>query len=143
MTLASQVGKPGAERASPLLKVAQQGSAGWDRVLVFQPPTWRRHTGLLLSSAPPGSHLHVLHIPITPGWLRGQGSLPSRLQGFRLKSALSRLWASTLRNCGMPSLALKSSHILGEEGQAEGGPEFAPVLWVSAVSIHREIQSNQ
>lgn len=71
--------------------------------------------GLLLSSAPrwftPVRLPHSNHPPGSPGWLRGQGGLPSRLQGFRLKSALSRLWASTLRNCGMPSLALKSTVI--------------------------------
>lgn len=35
------------------------------------------------------------------------GPLPSRLQGFRLKRALSRLCASMLRNCGIPSFALQ------------------------------------
>lgn len=41
--------------------------------------------------------------------------LPSRLQGFLLKRALSKLWASTLRNCGIPSLALKNKHTQAEK----------------------------
>lgn len=48
------------------------------------------------------------------------GLLPSRLHGFRLKRALSRLWASVLRNCGMPSLALKNRVVVwgGQDDQS-------------------------
>jgi len=35
------------------------------------------------------------------------GSLPNLLEGFLLKRARNKLWTSGLRNCGMPSFALR------------------------------------
>lgn len=128
MTLASQAGTQAQEGAALCSRYHSKEVRG-DWVLVFQPPTWCRHAGLLLSSAPhwftPVRPPCSNHPPGSPGWLRGQGGLPSRLQGFRLNSALSRLWASTLRNCGMPSLALKSTVIF--QGKDEpGGTRVCP-----------------
>lgn len=57
----------------------------------FQPQIWPRGLGRSCTHSPPLS------------W----GCLPSRLAGFRLNSARRRLWASVLRNWGMPSFALK------------------------------------
>lgn len=40
------------------------------------------------------------------------GCLPSRLAGFLLNRARRRLWASVLRNWGMPSFALEQPQVL-------------------------------
>lgn len=37
--------------------------------------------------------------------------LPNLFAGFRLKSIRKRLWASGLKNCGIPSLALNNKSI--------------------------------
>lgn len=82
MTLASQVGKPGVERASPWLKVAQQGSAGWTGSWHYlQPPTWRRHAGLLLSSAPPRRHTCMSSTFQSPRVAQGSGGATQPVAG--------------------------------------------------------------
>lgn len=46
------------------------------------------------------------------------GAVPSLFAGFRLKSIRSRLCASELKNCGMPSFALQwEEHDAGSRGQ--------------------------
>lgn len=82
-------------------------------------------------------------VPMAPhrGGRRALGLLPSRLQGFRLKRALSKLWASMLRNWGMPSLALQSKSDIG------GGQSLADRLLQAlpscSVSISRPTGSAQ
>lgn len=63
------------------------------------------HKGQQSLSAPDlalRSRLQLYPAPL-PRW----GCLPSRLAGFRLNRARRRLWASVLRNWGMPSFALQ------------------------------------
>ena len=67
------------------------------------------------------------------------GLLPSRLHGFRLKRALSRPWASMLRNCGMPSLALKNRVELGM-GRIRGSRVFSSTLGSCLVCVNRSNQ---
>lgn len=49
------------------------------------------------------SRWQPLSVPIGGGVM---GILTQPVAGVHLKRALSRLWASMLRNCGIPSLAL-------------------------------------
>lgn len=55
------------------------------------------------------------------------GCLPSRLAGFRLNRARRRLWASVLRNWGMPSFALKQSPGLIRVAPRPRSPSSLPV----------------
>lgn len=63
-------------------------------------------------------------VPCSPPLSRG--CLPSRLAGFRLNRARRRLWASVLRNWGMPSFALKQPPGLVRAEPRPGGPVSPP-----------------
>ena len=105
--------------------------AGWPPALSahtqdngpFQPQMWPRGLGHSCTRSPP------------LGW----GHLPSRLAGFRLNRARRRLWASVLRNWGMPSFALQWPPGLVRVEPRPGGPISPP----ASVHISFPAQSRQ
>lgn len=100
---------------------------GWPAVLSaytkdngpFQHQIWPRGLGRSCPRSPPLS------------W----GCLPSRLAGFRLNSARRRLWASVLRNWGMPSFALKQPPGLIRAEPHPRGPISLPLLSRSSFQL--------
>lgn len=71
-----------------------------------------------------------------------RGCLPSRLAGFLLNRARRRLWASVLRNWGMPSFALEQPQASwGAEPHpgSPGAPSLCPGLVPSSVQISQPL----
>lgn len=86
----------------------------------FQPQMWPCGLGC---SCP----LFPIAMPPPPSW----GCLPSRLAGFLLNRARRRLWASVLRNWGMPSFALERPRVSSGSSPTPGAPEPLPFVQVS------------